>query len=55
MDIKTWHSFLELNTYRFFLKASNSLRIENHFLNIQRLINDLKQYENVSNGDEGEM
>lgn len=41
---KTWRQPFHsgVNTYRLFLKASNSLSIENHFLNIQSLVNDLK-------------
>lgn len=30
------------DTYRLFLKATHSLGIENHFLNVQSLVNDLK-------------
>ena len=46
---------LELNTYRLCLQAANPLGIEDHLLNVQSLVDDLKRYEEVSNWVEGDI
>lgn len=39
----TCHRVLERDTYRPLLEASDSLGVENHFLHVQGLVNDLKR------------